>query len=126
MKGEIQYWNELANLLDAADKETKAPFVESTLQILQEHHPIEAKTFRDFTEQIVAGMKEAKWNKKYMNSIDKPINILLKGEWKEIAGITPSLMELFRGIYEKSNFYKEARIVSFIDHMYQFILNKMK
>lgn len=126
MKGEIQYWNEMANLLDAADKEAKSSFVESALQILQEHHATEAKEFRNYIEQISAGMKEAKWNKKYMNSIDKPITIMLKGSWKEIAGIMPNLMDLFRGIYEKSNFYKEARIVSFLDHMYQFILNKMK
>lgn len=94
MKGEIQYWNEMSNLLDAADKESKSPFVETTLQILQEHHAAEAKTFRCYMEQISAGMKEAKWNKKYMNSIDKPITIMLKGSWKEIAGIMPSLMEL--------------------------------
>lgn len=126
MRGEIQYWYEMASILDAAGRECKAPFVESTLQILQEHHQNEAKVFRDLRDQVWEGMKEAKWNKKYMSSIEKPVMILAKGSWKEMVGIISGLMKAIKGIYEKSNFYKEARIVSFLDHMYQHILNKMK
>jgi hypothetical protein len=63
MKGEIQYWNEMANVLDAAGRECKTPFVETTLQVIQEAHPREAKLFRHYQEQVWSAMKEAKWNK---------------------------------------------------------------
>ena len=37
-----------------------------------------------------------------------------------------SLMKSLKNIYENSNFYKEARIVSFIDRLLQCILGKLK
>lgn len=125
MKGEIQYWNEMANILDAAGRECKSSFVETTLQVIQEAHPREAKLFRTYQEQVWSAMKEAKWNKKYLFSL-KPVDILYNGNWKEIAGVTTALMASIKSIYEKSNFYKEARIVNFLDHMYQHILKKMR
>lgn len=125
MKGEIQYWHEMANVLDAAGRECKAPFVETTLQVLQEAYPKESRDFRHYREQVWAAMKEAKWNKKYLFSL-KPVDTLYKGTWKEIAAVITGLMEAIRSIYEKSNFYKEVRVVNFIDHMYQHLLNKMR
>ncbi len=37
-----------------------------------------------------------------------------------------SLMKSLKNIYENSNFYKEARIVSFIDRLLQCIMGKFK
>jgi hypothetical protein len=126
MRGEIQYWYEMANILDAAGRECKSPFVESVLQILQELYPKETAQFRQYREKVWAGMKEAKWNKKYMSTIDKPVETITKGSLQDIAGIIVTMMDALRSVYEKSNFYKEARIVSFLDHLYQFLQNKMR
>lgn len=125
MKGEIQYWNEMAKILDAAGRECKSPFVETTLQVLQEAHPREASLFRKYRERVWEAMKEAKWNKKYLFSL-KSVDTLYTGGWKEIAEVISSLMESIRSVYEKSNYYKEQRIVNFLDHMYQHLLNKMR
>lgn len=125
MKGEIQYWNEMAKILDAAGRECKSAFVETTLQVLQEAHPREATVFRKYREQVWEAMKEAKWNKKYLLSL-KSVDTLYTGSWKEIAEVISSLMESIRSVYEKSNYYKEQRIVNFLDHMYQHLLNKMR
>lgn len=126
MKGEINYWYEMATILLAAGRECKMPFVESVLQILQEAYPKDTAEFRRQRERIWAGMKEAKWNRKYMSTIDKPVDVITKGTFKEIAGVISSTMDSLKSIYEKSNFYKEARIVSFLDHMYQHVLSKMR
>lgn len=126
MKGEIQYWYEMANILDSAGRECKSVFVESTLQILQEVYPKDTTKFRKLREKVWAGMKEAKWNRKYMATIDKPVDVITKGSFKDIAGVISNMMDALKSVYEKSNFYKEARIVSFLDHLYQFLLNKMR
>lgn len=97
MKGEIKYWNELANLLDAAGREWKSIFVENTLQVIQEAHTKEAKEFRRVREQIWNFMKEAKWNKKYLLSL-KSVDILYTGNWKEIAEVIGSLMVSVKSI----------------------------
>ena len=97
MKGEIKYWNELANLLDAAGREWKSIFVENTLQVIQEAHTKEAKEFRRVREQIWNFMKEAKWNKKYLLSL-KSVDILYTGNWKEIAEVIGSLMGSVKSI----------------------------
>ena len=70
-------------------------------------------------------MKEAKWNKKYLLSL-KSVDTLYKGSWKEIAEVIEGLMGSIRSIYEKSNYYKEVRVVNFLDHMYQHLIIKMK
>lgn len=85
----------------------------------------EAKEFRNYREKVWAAMKEAKWNNKYLLSL-KSVDILYTGSWKEIAGSIEGLMGSIKSIYEKSNFYKEVRIVNFLDHMYQHLLNKIK
>ena len=36
------------------------------------------------------------------------------------------LMKSLKNIYENSNFYKEARIVSFIDRLLQILVSKIK
>ena len=97
MKGEIKYWNELANILDAAGREWKSIFVENTLQVIQEAHTKEAKEFRRVREQIWNFMKEAKWNKKYLLSL-KSVDILYTGNWKEIAEVIGSLMGSVKSI----------------------------
>ena len=128
MKGEINYWYEMANILDAAGWECRSPFVESVLQILQEAYTQETMQFRTLREKVWAGMKEAKWNKKYMSTIEKPVDVLTHGNLKQIVSenAVQNMMASLKSIYEKSNFYKEARIVSFLDHMYEFLLSKFK
>ena len=125
IRGEIQYWYEMAKVLDAAGKECKSPFVEMTLQVMQEAHPNETIEFRSLREQVWEAMKEAKWNKKYLYSL-KSVDTLYKGSWYDISGILSGLMESIRSVYEKSNFYKEVRVVTFLDYVYQHLLTKMR
>lgn len=53
-----------------------------------------------------------------MKVIEKPVSqIETAGEFKDIQFIIVSLLKSLKNIYENSNFYKEARIVSFIDRL---------
>lgn len=61
-----------------------------------------------------------------MKTIEKPVDMITTGSFKDIAGVITGLLESCKSIYERSSFYKEARIVSFLDHMYQNLLEKMK
>ena len=47
-------------------------------------------------------------------------------EFKDIQFIIVSLLKSLKNIYENSNFYKEARIVSFIDRLLDCIKAKIK
>lgn len=76
---------------------------------------------------MIQGTKEAKWNYKYMKVIEKPVTqIEMAGEFKEMQFVIVSLLKSLKNIYENSNFYKEARIVSFIDRLLACILGKLK
>lgn len=76
---------------------------------------------------MIKGTKEAKWNYKYMKVIEKPVTQIENAkELKDIQLVIVVLLKSLKNIYENSNFYKEARIVSFIDRLMECIMNKIK
>ncbi|CAI2368995.1 unnamed protein product [Moneuplotes crassus] len=87
-------------------------------------------TFTQFTKQrnrLMKGYKEAKWNDKYMKLISKPIYTIEENEDLSTiqCSISP-LMNSLKSIYEISNFYKEARIISFLDHLFKELMEKIR
>jgi uncharacterized protein YsxB (DUF464 family) len=77
--------------------------------------------------RVIQGTKEAKWNNKYMKIIEKPVSqVETSNEFKDIQFVIVSLLKSLKNIYENSNFYKEARIVSFIDRLLDCIKAKIK
>ena len=62
-----------------------------------------------------------------MKVIEKPVSQIESAtEFKDIQFVIVSLLKSLKNIYESSNFYKEARIVSFIDRLLECILRKVK
>lgn len=77
--------------------------------------------------RVIQGTKEAKWNHKYMKVIEKPvIQVEQATNLKDVQLVIVSLLKSLKNIYENSNFYKEARIVSFIDRLLACIISKLK
>lgn len=72
-------------------------------------------------------MKEAKWNNKYMKIIEKPVKTIEGAkDLKEIALNISALMNSLHSIFQSSNFYKENRILSFLDRLLAVIATKFK
>jgi RNAse (barnase) inhibitor barstar len=62
-----------------------------------------------------------------MKVIEKPVvQIEQATHFKDMQFVIVSLLKSLKNIYENSNFYKEARIVSFIDRLLDCILGKVK
>ena len=62
-----------------------------------------------------------------MQVIEKPVSQIEKAtDLKDIQFVIVSLLKSLKNIYESSNFYKEARIVSFIDRLLDCIMAKVK
>lgn len=62
-----------------------------------------------------------------MKIIEKPVVQVEKAtDLKDIILVIGALMKSLKNIYENSNFYKEARIVSFIDRLLECIISKIK
>lgn len=62
-----------------------------------------------------------------MKIIEKPVaQIEQAGDIKDVQLVIVSLLKSLKNIYENSNFYKEARIVSFIDKLLSCILKKVR
>ena len=73
------------------------------------------------------GAKEARWNNKYMKIIENPVKqIELATNLLDIQMVIIALLKSLHNIYNNSNFYKEARIVSFVDRLMDTIKVKMK
>lgn len=73
------------------------------------------------------GAKEARWNNKYMKIIEKPVlQIERATDLYEIEVVIVALLKSLKNIYDNSNFYKEARIVSFVDRLLLTITAKLK
>ncbi len=130
MTGEVHYWRDMARILEALTAEIKQPYVEICLQALASKDPMYADTVKEFSQhknRVLKGVKEARWNNKYMKVIEKPVAQVEEAkELKEIMFVVASLMKTLKNIYENSNFYKEARIVSFIDRLHECIIAKIK
>lgn len=134
MIGEIHYWRDLARILEAANNEVKQGYVEITIQVLgccdKKADELILRSVEAFMKQksrVIQGTKEAKWNHKYMKVIEKPVSQIESAtQFKDMQFIIVSLMKSLKSIYDNSNFYKEARIVSFIDRLLDCILGKVK
>ena len=62
-----------------------------------------------------------------MKVIEKPVTQVEQAtHFKDMQFVIVSLLKSLKNIYENSNFYKEARIVSFIDRLLDCILGKVK
>lgn len=130
--GEVHYWRDLARVLEAITSELKQSFVETVVQILacEESDDVLQRDIRAFyqeKERVFSGNKEAMWNHKYMKVIEKPVQTIEKAEdLKQIQMTTGILLKTLENIFENSNFYKEMRMVSFLDRLLQTILSKIK
>ena len=85
---------------------------------------------QNFTKQksrVLKGAKEARWNNKYMKIIEKPVKQIEQAtDLLDIQMVIIALLKSLRNIYQNSNFYKEARIVSFVDRLLDTIKLKLK
>lgn len=62
-----------------------------------------------------------------MKIIENPVKqIELSDNLIDIQTVIIALLKSLRNIYENSNFYKEARIVSFVDRLMETIVTKLK
>lgn len=127
MLGEVHYWRDLARVLDAIALELKQSFVETVVQILacQEDDLTlqeQIKKFYAEKERVSRGNKEAQWNHKYMKIVENPVRTVEKAEdLKSIQLNVGILMKTLHNIFMSSRFYKEARMVSFLDRLLQII-----
>ena len=73
------------------------------------------------------GTKEANWNHKYMKIIEVPVKTIETSEsLRKMAMQVGILMRSLENIYQSSHFYKEARMVSFLDRLLDCITLKIK
>ena len=73
------------------------------------------------------GNKEAQWNHKYMKILEAPVQTIERAE--DLKAITLNvgiLMKTLHHVFMSSRFYKEARMVSFLDRLLQCITAKVK
>jgi hypothetical protein len=76
---------------------------------------------------VIKGFKEAKWNFKYMKVLEKPVQTIeIADELRSIQLNVAPLLKTCKHVYENSSFYKEARIVSFIDRLVSCLCEKIK
>lgn len=131
MIGEVHYWRDMARILEAINTEVKQNYVEISVQILALSQDIsiqqDLEVFTKEKSRVLKGSKEARWNNKYMKVIEKPVNQIEQSkELKDIQMVIVVLLKSLKNIYENSNFYKEARIVSFMDRLLDTIMTKIK
>lgn len=62
-----------------------------------------------------------------MKIIEKPVEQIQNAtDLKEIQVVIVALLNSLKNIYENSNFYKELRIVSFVDRLLKCVIKKLK
>ena len=72
------------------------------------------------------GFKEANWNHKYMKIIEKPVRTIEQSsELDKICMQVGVLLRSLENIFNSSQFYKEARMVSFLDRLMDCITQKI-
>ena len=127
MLGEVHYWRDLSRILEGLSAELKQSKVELIVQALinEPAAVIELKEFNSLKTRVSKGVKEAKWNNKYMKIIEQPVREIEQGkDLERVSLVITSLLKSLKNIYENSNFYKEARIVSFVDRLLKTIITK--
>ena len=127
MLAEIYYWRDMSRVLDAVAEELKSTFVDQTVDVLRPHFEIDVKKFTQQRDRVVKGAKEARWNTKYLKIIQSPVQIVETAtDLKLIQLQIVPLLKTLKNVYDSSNFYKEARIVSFIDRLLACVTSKIK
>lgn len=129
MVGEVHYWRDMARILEAVNGEVVQSYVEVAVQILVQDPALKSSidSFSHQKSRVLKGCKEARWNNKYMKVIEKPVVEIESAQTLEqIQVMIVVLLKSLRNVYESSNFYKEARIVSFIDRLLQCISAKIR
>jgi hypothetical protein len=87
----------------------------------------EITSFTKNKSRVMKGAKEARWNNKYMKIIENPVKqIELATNLIDIQMVIIALLKSLYNIYNNSNFYKEARIVSFVDRLMDTIKLKLE
>ena len=85
------------------------------------------KRFYAEKERVSRGNKEAQWNHKYMKILEQPVQTIERAEdLKAIQLNVGILMKTLANIFLSSRFYKEVRMVSFLDRLLQTITAKIK
>ena len=129
MLGEVHYWRDLCRILEGLSAEVKQAKVELIVQALM-NEPAAATDVKEFgglKTRVSKGVKEARWNNKYMKIIEQPVKDIEKGQDLDRTKLViVSLLKSLKNIYENSNFYKEARIVSFVDRLLKTLIDKFK
>ena len=78
----------------------------------------DVKSFFAEKEKVSKGNKEAQWNHKYMKILENPVQAIERAEdLKAIQMNVGILMKTLHNIFLSSRFYKEARMVSFLDRL---------
>lgn len=76
---------------------------------------------------MLKGFKEARWNNKYMKIIEKPVvQIQQATQLIDIQTVVSALLKSLHNIFQTSNFYKEVRIVSFVDKLVATLIKKVQ
>ena len=72
MLGEVHYWRDLSRILEGLSAELKQSKVELIVQALinEPAAVIDLKEFNSLKARVSKGVKEAKWNNKYMKIIE--------------------------------------------------------
>lgn len=129
MLSEVHYWRDMARVLEAANGELKQAFVETVIQVLA-CDPAAQADIQKLTAQrgrVAKGFKEARWNYKYLKVLEKPVQAIEQThELRTIQMNVAPLLKTCKHVYENSSFYKEARIVSFIDRLVACLVAKIK
>ena len=84
------------------------------------------EVYQKHQNRLLKGYKEALWNNKYMSLLENQVlRIQDSDDLTKISWAINPLLTSLKNIYEWSNFYKEARIISFIDHLYIEVMEKI-
>ena len=131
MIGEIHYWRDMQRVLEAINTELKVPYVETVAQILAQYNDTateqDVKKFYYEKQRIHTGFKEANWNQKYMKIIEQPVRTIEQSDdLPKVAMQVGILLRSLENIFQSSHFYKEARMVSFLDRVMSCITQKIR
>ncbi len=87
----------------------------------------DVQAFTRLKSRVLKGSKEAKWNSKYMRAIEQPVRQVEEAsDLFDIQLVIAVLLRSLKKIFDSSNFYREARMVSFIDRLLKTIIKKMQ
>lgn len=87
----------------------------------------DVKRFYAEKDRVMRGKKEAAWNYKYLKVIENPVRTIEKTEDLQTVQMHIGvLLRSLHNIYNSSNFYKETRMVSFIDRLLVCVTSKLR